>query len=60
MSDQRTVVSVRPLDMAERVHELARMLGGAAVTETTRKHAQEMLALAETLRLKKVGRGTAI
>ncbi|MGE5598685.1 MAG: DNA repair protein RecN, partial [Bacteroidota bacterium] len=54
----RTTVTVRSLDMQERVAELARMLGGAEVTELTRKHAQEMLALAESLKLRKVGRGT--
>jgi len=53
---ERTTVEVRALDMAERVTELARMLGGAEVTETTRRHAQEMLSLAEKLKLKKVGR----
>ena len=41
--------------MNERVEELARMLGGAQVTETTRQHAREMLTLAEKLRLNKVG-----
>lgn len=52
----RTRVNVRPLEMQGRVDELARMLGGAEVTETTRRHAQEMLALAETVRLRKVGK----
>ncbi len=28
---------------AERVEEIARMLGGVKITETTRKHAAEML-----------------
>ena len=36
-------VSVRRLDRGERVEELARMLGGADITPTTRKHAAEML-----------------
>jgi len=36
-------VSVRRLDRGERVEELARMLGGAEITTTTRKHAAEML-----------------
>jgi DNA repair protein RecN (Recombination protein N) len=31
------------LDQAGRVEELARMLGGVKITDTTRKHAQEML-----------------
>ncbi len=48
---ERTVVSVRPLNTNERVEELARMLGGAQVTDTTRRHAREMLLLAERLRL---------
>ena len=51
----RTRVEVRPLEMGQRVEELARMLGGAEVTDTTRQHAREMLTLAESLRLKRVG-----
>jgi len=39
----RISVSVRRLDRGERVEELARMLGGADITPTTRKHAAEML-----------------
>ncbi|REK66037.1 MAG: DNA repair protein RecN [Cohnella sp.] len=42
----RTSTSVRELEGGERVEELARMLGGVEVTEKTRHHAQEMLALA--------------
>jgi DNA repair protein RecN (Recombination protein N) len=38
-----TVATVEPLDAAGRVEEIARMLGGARITQTTRKHAQEML-----------------
>jgi DNA repair protein RecN (Recombination protein N) len=34
---------VRELDRAQRVEEIARMLGGVKITETTRKHAAEML-----------------
>lgn len=51
----RTSVSVHEMTMDERIEELARMLGGAQVTDTTRQHAREMLMLAEKLRLKKVG-----
>lgn len=36
-------VGVRRLERGERVEELARMLGGAEITPTTRKHAAEML-----------------
>jgi len=35
--------NVRVLDHAERVEEVARMLGGVKITETTRKHAAEMV-----------------
>ncbi|PZP61127.1 MAG: DNA repair protein RecN [Azospira oryzae] len=39
-----TVVSrIRPLTAEERVEEIARMVGGRKITETTRRHAQEML-----------------
>ncbi len=36
---------VRPLERDERVEELARMLGGLKITETTRRHAAEMLGV---------------
>jgi DNA repair protein RecN (Recombination protein N) len=36
---------VQPLERAERVEELARMLGGVKITETTRRHAAEMLGV---------------
>ena len=41
--DGRTVSTVALLDRAARVEELARMLGGAVLTEVTRRHAQELL-----------------
>jgi DNA repair protein RecN (Recombination protein N) len=34
---------VSPLPAAARVDELARMLGGERVTETSRRHARELL-----------------
>ncbi|MGZ8273680.1 MAG: DNA repair protein RecN [Burkholderiaceae bacterium] len=40
----RPVSRLQQLDRKTRVEELARMLGGQAITETTRKHAREMLA----------------
>jgi len=41
----RTTVSViEPLERNARVDEIARMLGGADITSTTRRHAREMLA----------------
>jgi DNA repair protein RecN (Recombination protein N) len=33
------------MDDAERVEEIARMLGGVHITDTTRSHAAEMLGL---------------
>ncbi|KGR94934.1 MULTISPECIES: DNA repair protein RecN [Burkholderia] len=38
-----TVSTVVPLDRANRIEEVARMLGGLEITATTRKHAKEML-----------------
>ncbi len=38
-----TVSRVTPLDANGRIEEVARMLGGVKITETTRKHAREML-----------------
>ncbi|HET6725160.1 MAG TPA: DNA repair protein RecN [Gammaproteobacteria bacterium] len=38
-----TRTSIAALDDNERIEELARMLGGVKITETTRKHAREML-----------------
>ncbi len=40
--------SVRLLDTDARIDELSRIIGGVEVTETTRKSAEEMLALAKT------------
>ncbi len=39
----RTTTSVRALPSAQRAGEIARMLGGAEITDKTRAHAQEML-----------------
>jgi DNA repair protein RecN (Recombination protein N) len=39
----KVTCSARRLDRSSRVEELARMLGGAEITPTTRKHAAEML-----------------
>lgn len=38
-----TLSHIQVLSMAERVEEIARMLGGIQITETTRSHAKEML-----------------
>lgn len=42
----RAVTRVEALAPPARIEEIARMLGGVSVTETTRKHAREMLAQA--------------
>ncbi|BCS54634.1 DNA repair protein RecN [Geobacter sp. SVR] len=42
----RTSTSVTMLDTVARTEEIARMLGGTTITDTTRRHADEMLAAA--------------
>ena len=44
--EDRTQTTVRQLDEKERVKEVARMLAGTEITDLTKKHAQELLALA--------------
>ena len=41
----KVLSKVTVLDREQRVEEIARMLGGVKITETTRKHAAEMLGL---------------
>lgn len=41
--DQAVVSTIAVLDPQQRVEEIARMLGGVNITETTRQHAAEML-----------------
>jgi DNA repair protein RecN (Recombination protein N) len=40
-----TLSHIQALDKTERIEEIARMLGGIQITETTRSHAKEMLGL---------------
>jgi DNA repair protein RecN (Recombination protein N) len=42
-SKQRTVTETKELGRADRVEEIARMLGGMEITEKTRAHALEMI-----------------
>ena len=42
-ADGKVASQVAVLDRASRVEEIARMLGGVKITETTRKHAAELL-----------------
>ncbi|MDO3677058.1 DNA repair protein RecN [Paenibacillus ehimensis] len=48
----RTYTNIDDLNTEERIHELARMLGGVEVTDKTLQHAQEMLALADNMKAK--------
>ena len=41
----RTYTSVTPLDIEGRKKELARIIGGTSITETTLKSAEEMLRI---------------
>jgi len=43
LAEGSTLSRIQVLDQAGRVEEIARMLGGVELTETTRRHAQEML-----------------
>jgi DNA repair protein RecN (Recombination protein N) len=44
VSGRRTRAAVTVLEGAARVEEVARMLGGAAPSDTARRHARELLA----------------
>jgi DNA repair protein RecN (Recombination protein N) len=44
MASGQALTRLTVLDKAQRLEEIARMLGGVKITETTRKHAAEMLA----------------
>jgi DNA repair protein RecN (Recombination protein N) len=39
----RTQTGVRRMEQSERVEEIARMLSGASLTDTSRRHAEQML-----------------
>jgi DNA repair protein RecN (Recombination protein N) len=43
ISSGRTKTTVRQISGEERTEEVARMLSGAKLTETSRKHAEQML-----------------
>ena len=42
---RQTETTIEPLDADQRVEEIARMLGGAKITERTLDHAREMIAI---------------
>lgn len=43
LSEGQTLSRIKQLDATQRIDEIARMLGGVEITETTRQHASEML-----------------
>ena len=43
--DHHTLSRIQALNANERIEEIARMLGGLQITNTTREHAKEMLAI---------------
>lgn len=43
VQNKRTATRIMPLDDSGRVEETARMIGGTAITDTTRAHAEELL-----------------
>lgn len=45
-----TITKIFPLSEDERIDEMARILGGAQITDAVRKHAKEMLLLAEQVK----------
>jgi DNA repair protein RecN (Recombination protein N) len=53
----RTVTTVTRLDQAERVEEIARMIGGAVVTESVRNTARDLLSGSGVSRRKAKAKG---
>jgi len=55
LKDGRTFTIVERLAREGRIEETARLMGGAEITEATRKHADEMLKLADQIRSSRRG-----
>ena len=45
LADDKTISEIQVLDHTGRIEEIARMLGGETITDTTRSHAAELLSL---------------
>ena len=50
VSENKTSTTVTLLEENERINELARIIGGAYITELTLENAKEMLTLAKKLK----------
>ncbi|EIJ78807.1 DNA repair protein RecN [Bacillus methanolicus PB1] len=46
----RTITSVTPLSDAEKIKEIGRMISGVEITDLTKKHAEELLLLANQIK----------
>lgn len=51
ITEGRTKTSVQELEMDERIKEIGRMISGNEITEITRKHASELLQMANELKV---------
>ncbi|MFV1952104.1 MAG: DNA repair protein RecN [Nitrospinota bacterium] len=49
--NKRTQTKIKKLNIDERIEEIARMLGGKAITKTTREHAREILMKNENIKI---------
>jgi DNA repair protein RecN (Recombination protein N) len=50
MLDGRTITSVKPLQLTEKISEMSRMISGKEITELTKQHAEELLIMAENMK----------
>ena len=50
VSEERSATVIKPLAETESVEELARILGGAAITDAVRENAREMKQMANELK----------
>lgn len=51
VENNKTITNIRKLTKAEEIHEIARLLGGAKITEATIFSAKEMKGLADREKL---------
>lgn len=48
--NQHTISNIKALSPSERIDEIARMIGGTTLTDTTRQHAAEMITMAQSIK----------